>query len=227
MSKQGTTGPRPRRPTGAATRRQEEAMRRAAARGRWTMPVLIVSVLMLVAAVGIVARNLLQTNTASAPAATSGQAFVGPLHPNLVAGSPIDNISCGPSEGQVQHIHQHFEVFVDGKVQLAPANVGIIIPKKCLYWVHVHSGSPGVIHVEAPVKDHLKLGAFLDIWSASPVDQTLLQQIKSHPLSAVLLNGKSYVGDIRNIPLEKHNLITLEIGTPTVAQQSFDFSSVD
>ncbi len=146
----------------------------------------------------------------------------------FVAGKPIDGVQCGATEGQTQHIHQHFNVVVNGQETALPALIGIFSDSgktpnaPCLYWLHTHSPD-GVIHVEAPVKDQLTLGAFLDIWSVSPVDRTLLDRITANRPDRIILDGTEYTGDLRAIPLKSHTLITVEYGNPAVPQQPFDF----
>jgi len=171
----------------------------------------------------VVPRNHTTTNpTAANPSAAGGSAFV--------AGAPIDGVQCGAAEGQIQHVHQHFDVIVNGQAFTPPASVGIFATRTsspntpCLYWSHTHTPD-GVIHVESPAKDTLMLGAFLDIWSVSPVDRSLLNRIQANPPDRVIVDGKPYTGDYRAIPLRSHTLITFEYGSPDVPQRPFDFQA--
>ena len=190
------------------------------------------SVIVLVIAV-IIFVNALQTS--SATVTSSNNVFVGPTPPHLVTGAPVDGAQCGPTESQAQHIHQRLEVVINGKVEYAPPYVGFDVPKNCLYWIHMHNDYPGVIHVEAPVQDTFTLGTFFDIWSITPVSgknqptisHTLLNYILHHKPDVAVVNGKAWSGDIRNIPLLYHSLITIGYGSHTVKQQPFDFSLVD
>jgi hypothetical protein len=171
----------------------------------------------------VVPRDHTATNpTAANPSAAGGSAFV--------AGAPIDGVQCGAAEGQIQHVHQHFDVIVNGQDFTPPASVGIFAERTsspntpCLYWSHTHTPD-GVIHVESPAKDTLMLGAFLDIWSVSPVDRSLLNRIEANPPDRVIVDGNPYTGDYRAIPLRSHTLITFEYGSPDVPQRPFDFQA--
>jgi len=218
-------------PRQSATSRRAAAAqaKRQAARTAMRRYVAIIGipvVLVLIGAAVFVSRVVPRTHTATATAANVAAAPGAPF----VAGAPIDGVQCGATEGQTQHVHQHFDVVINGQDFTPPQYVGIFADKTsspntpCLYWSHTHS-TDGVIHVESPAKDTVVLGAFLDIWSVSPVDRTLLNRIQANPPDRVILDGKPYTGDYRAIPLLSHSLITLEYGSPDVPQRPFDFQT--
>ncbi len=214
----------------AATRaKQRAAMRRSLA------TIGIPLALVLIGAAVFISRVAPRTHAAATPttaipttaasstiASSSASAFV--------AGAPIDGVQCGATEGQIQHVHQHFDVVINRQDFTPPASVGIFAERTsspntpCLYWVHTHTPD-GVIHVESPANDTVVLGAFLDIWSVSPVDRTLLDRIRANPPDRVIVDGKPYTGDYRAIPLRSHTLITFEYGSPDVPQRPFDFQA--
>jgi hypothetical protein len=195
-----------RRPNSAARRpsAKQQAARQAAARRRT----------LLLAGAGVVGLLVVAGIIALVVSLNRGD--------SVAAGAPVDGVQCGPTEGQAQHIHQHIDVVVNGQYQTIPANVGIILDKGCLYWVHTHTPD-GVIHVEAPVKDQLTLGTFFDIWSVSPVDRAALDKVKAGAPDRIIVDGKPYTGDVRAIPLQSHTMITLEYGGPETPQRPFDW----
>jgi hypothetical protein len=146
----------------------------------------------------------------------------------LAAGKPIDGMTCGQMEGQVQHVHQYLEFVIDGRYYLPPESVGIVPDTarpqtiKCMYWTHTHTPD-GVIHVESPTKETLTLGHLLDVWSVSPVSRALWERTQAGPPTRVIVNGQEYTGDLRAIPLRSHAQITIEYGTTLLPQRSFDF----
>jgi hypothetical protein len=231
MTTPSGSDPRPVRKGGVPSRREREARRRVKAR-RMQRGIIVGSLIILLAAVAIIVHSLTQNNDVSA----------GNLHPFIskavggpfVAPQTIDGADCKPNEVLTQHIHQHIDVFINGKQQTIPANIGIIYDQKtqsstCLYWVHLHDTS-GIIHVEAPTGYVANLGTFLDIWSATPtwyVSHSVLNTILAKKPDVVVVNGKPYGGDIRKIPLQRHTQITLGYGNKTVTQQPTDFSAVD
>ncbi len=194
---------KPRKPNPAA--RRPSAAQQRTAQQRRTLLIAVTGVVALVIVGGVIALVL---------ALRGGGGMA-------VAGAPVDGVQCAPAEGQTQHVHQHLDIAVDGKFLPVPANVGILSTKGCLYWIHTHSPD-GVLHVEAPVSDHLTLGTFFDIWAVSSVDRTALDRVRAGPPDRVIVDGKPYTGDYRAIPLLSHGLITLEYGKE-MPQSPFDF----
>jgi hypothetical protein len=197
-----------RRPNPAARRgtKQQQAAKQAAARRR-TLLLGVAGGVALLVIIGVLALVLKLNRGGDS---------------SVAAAAPVDGVQCGATEGQTQHIHQHLDIVVNGQYQTIPANVGIILTKGCLYWMHTHTPD-GVIHIEAPVKDHLMLVTFFDIWSVSQVDRTALNKVLAGPPDRILLDGKPYTGDYRMIPLQSHTLVTLEYGSPDTPQRPFDF----
>src|SRR5687767_13373121 len=91
-----------------------------------------------------------------AVAATAGALLYQP--PQVMA---ISGVECNRTEQLNYHVHTHINVFVDGREQEVPDDVGRLT--SCLYWLHTHATN-GVIHVEAPQTREFTLGQFLDIW---------------------------------------------------------------
>ncbi|HEU5376379.1 MAG TPA: hypothetical protein VFV38_13120 [Ktedonobacteraceae bacterium] len=132
---------------------------------------------------------------------------------------PIDNVYCDQLEGSVEHIHAHLTIYINGQQSPLPANVGIPINQQsgqatCFYWLHVHSDTPGIIHIEAPTKGPFTLGQFLDEW-----DQGF--QVLGFPSELLLdsgwtiwVNGQVYKGSLASVPLSAHNLITIAYNSP-------------
>ena len=227
----GTPSARPRRPNGADSRSRAAHQRRAGRR-RTMQLVGAGSAIVLIAAI-IIFIHAVTSSSSGVSVGGAGGAFVGKAPTGQVFGSPIDGIGCNPMEGSYVHVHTHLDVIIKGKTELAPSLVGYDTVKNCLYWVHTHLDSPGVIHIEAPVSVHPTLGDFLDIWAATPgkvagytVDHSLLTTILTQTPGVVALNGKPYTGDIRAIPLGAHTMITIGYGAKTVVQKPFDFSQV-
>jgi len=216
-----------------ARAKQQATMR--AARKRSLAMIGVPLVLVLIGAAVFVSRVVPRMHTAATattaiPTTDASSTIAAASASSFVAGAPIDGVQCGAAEGQTQHVHQHFDVVINGQDFTPPASVGIFAERTsspntpCLYWAHTHTPD-GVIHVESPAKDTIMLGAFLDIWSVSPVDRTLLNRIQANPPDRVIVDGKPYSGDYRAIPLLSHSLITLEYGNPDVPQRPFDFQA--
>jgi hypothetical protein len=147
-------------------------------------------------------------------------------------GKTVDGISCDTTEQLVYHIHAHLTVFVNGAARQIPAAIGIpgaqaentptgpfIATGSCFYWLHTHAAD-GIIHIESPVHRTYTLGDFFDIWG-QPLGPDQVGPARG-PVTAIY-NGQVYRGNPRNIPLEKHAQIQLEVGKPLVSPASITF----
>jgi hypothetical protein len=172
----------------------------------------------------------------------------GPLGPegiplqegNLVApestaanGEIVDGIHCNTTEQVAYHVHAHLSVFVNGELRPVPPGIGIVQPvatqtpqgpiygaSSCYYWIHVHA-QDGVIHIESPTVKQYTLGNFFNIWR-QPLSNNQVGTATG-PLT-VFVDGRPYQGDPRAIPLESHEDIQIDVGTPVVPPQKVDWS---
>jgi hypothetical protein len=129
-------------------------------------------------------------------------------------GQPIGGISCDAQEGNRIHIHQHLLILDKGAPVTIPEHIGIPAAQRCIYWVHTHTPD-GIIHIEAPLDRSFTLGDFFLIWG-QPLSKTQAASAKaaSGQSLKVWVNGKSYAGDPRKIPLAAHADIVIEAGPP-------------
>ena len=147
-------------------------------------------------------------------------------------GKTVDGIGCDTTEQLVYHIHAHLTVFVNGAARQIPAAIGIpgaqaentptgpfIASGTCFYWLHTHAAD-GIIHIESPVHRTYTLGDFFDIWG-QPLGPD--QVGPAHGPVTAIYNRQVYRGNPRNIPLEKHAQIQLEVGKPLVSPASITF----
>ncbi len=161
---------------------------------------------------------------AAALAGTSGGA----------TGANVDGIGCQTTEQTIFHIHAHLTVFVNGSPRQVPAGIGIpgaqsqttpsgtfITGGTCLYWLHTHAAD-GIIHIESPVHRTYTLGEVFDEW-AQPLGPDQVGPATGHVTA--LYNGQVYRGNPRNIPLNAHAQIQLDVGRPLVAPETITFPS--
>jgi hypothetical protein len=149
-------------------------------------------------------------------------------------GQPVDGISCQTSEQTIFHIHAHLTIFVNGAARQVPAAIGIpgaqvqntpsgpfIASGTCFYWLHTHAPD-GIIHIESPVQRTYTLGNFFDEWG-QPLGPDQVGPAKGH--LTIYYNGQVYRGNPRDIPLNAHAQIQLEVGAPLVAPESITWPS--
>lgn len=138
-------------------------------------------------------------------------------------GVTVDGIQCAPVEQLAYHIHAHLQVYVQGQSRSLPGAIGLVGPvpqqtpvgpfygaQRCYYWLHTHA-SDGVIHIESPTARIYTLGNFFDEWGQrlSP-DQVAGAKGKV----TALVGGRPWTQTPREIPLNPHAVIQLDVGSP-------------
>jgi hypothetical protein len=150
-------------------------------------------------------------------------------------GAKIDGvIECAPLEQLAYHIHIHLQVYVAGGSRALPAGIGLLQPviaqqtpdgpfygaTHCYYWLHTHA-SDGIIHVESPTPRIYTLGNFFDEWR-QPLSPT--QVASASGKVTAFVNGKRWTKSPRDIPLQPHFQIQLDVGTPVVPYKPISFA---
>jgi hypothetical protein len=172
------------------------------------------------------------TSTAAAPAATTSSApaalpgaQTGPAPWNAGGaelGPRLDALGLPalPAEGTVLHIHQHLDMFVNGKRVTVPAGIGIDPNQEFISPLHTHDPS-GVLHVESPTQKTFTLGQFFGVWGV-PLDSTRLGGLKAGAGKELRawVNGKPASGDPGAIELASHQELVVAYGTPAQMPKS-------
>ncbi len=149
-----------------------------------------------------------------------------PLAPVNATTATVDGIQCNTHEQLLFHIHAHLTILVNGTPQQIPYGIGVpgaqvqttpqgpfVTSGACFSWLHTHAPD-GIIHIESPIQRTYTLGDFFDIWG---------QPLSGHAVGPALghvtafYNGKLYEGNPRNIPLNRHAQVQLDVGAPLVA----------
>jgi hypothetical protein len=135
----------------------------------------------------------------------------------------VNGIQCGSKEELAYHIHAHLTVFDNGQARSLPGGIGIpgsqVVQTtegpvasggQCIYWLHTHAPD-GVIHIESPTRRIYSLGDFFDEWH-QPLSANQVGDVKGK-VSAIV-DGKPWTKSIRAIPLDSHQVIQLNVGSP-------------
>ena len=129
-------------------------------------------------------------------------------------------------EGQVVHIHQHLDLWVNGKKVKVPAGVGIQ-PGSYLTTLHTHDDT-GIIHVESPVNRRFSLGEFFGVWGVR-LDRSCISDLCDNTTGngvTMWVNGKRYVGNPADLELKSHQEIALVFGkAPAKIPQKYAFQA--
>jgi hypothetical protein len=118
-------------------------------------------------------------------------------------------------EGQVVHIHQHLDLFVDGKSVEVPGDVGIGPQSAFISDLHTHAAyPPGIIHVESPTQAQFTLGQFFAVWGV-PLSASCIGSLceKGAKQLSVFVDGKPLKGDPTRIILAERQEIVIAYGT--------------
>jgi hypothetical protein len=133
------------------------------------------------------------------------------------------------AEGSALHLHQHLDIYIDGKSVPLPSGIGVNQSVGFISDIHTHDKT-GVIHVESPRVQTFTLGQFFDIWGVQFTYHSIGGYTTNNEKTLkVFVNGKQYIGDPREIPLEAHQEIVVAYGLdtdiPQPIPQSYQFTS--
>ena len=118
-----------------------------------------------------------------------------------------------PAESFVLHIHQHIDVFVDGRPITVPALIGINQQEQFLSPIHTHTPD-GIVHVESPTRRTFSLGQFFDVWGVRFTQTCLGGYCAGSGKSLrVYVDGHLVAGDPRRVELFAHEEIVVAYGT--------------
>jgi hypothetical protein len=116
-------------------------------------------------------------------------------------------------EGTALHIHQHLDVFVDGKRVVVPAGIGIDPAGRFISPLHTHDAS-GVIHVESATVRPFTLGEFFGVWGVRLGPGRLGGYVAAGRRGLrAYVDGRPLTGDPSRLVLGEHLEIVLAFGT--------------
>ena len=123
-------------------------------------------------------------------------------------------------EGTVIHIHQHLDVYVNGKHVSVPALVGIDTTNGFLTELHTHD-TTGVLHVESASNRSYVLGQFFGEWGVK-LTPNCLGSYCGHLHWWV--DGKPMHGNPAQLVLARHQEIAIAVGKrPAKVPSSYTF----
>lgn len=116
-------------------------------------------------------------------------------------------------EGTALHIHQHLDVFVNGRRVTVPAGIGIDPAGTFISPLHTHDAT-GIVHVESPTVEAFTLGQLFGVWGVRFTRQCLGGYCaRGGRRLCVYVDGRLVQGDPRLVPLEEHEEIVVAFGT--------------
>lgn len=135
----------------------------------------------------------------------------------------ISGVECNRTEQFNYHVHTHLDVFVDGREQQVPDNVGRL--DSCLYWLHTHTGD-GIIHIEAPQTREFTLGQVIDVWKQTSDLAGFFDSVTDKNVT-VYVDGEQVQGSYAVVPLKSLGEIVIVYGEPPEdIPAEFDFGDI-
>jgi hypothetical protein len=129
------------------------------------------------------------------------------------------------AEALAFHIHQHLDIFVNGKKVTVPQFIGID-DGSFITELHTHDAS-GLMHVESAQTKPYTLGQFIGVWGVRFSRKCIggYCAAPGKPLR-VYLNGEPYVGDPNNLILKNHQEIAIVYGkAPKKIPSTYNFAA--
>jgi hypothetical protein len=136
-------------------------------------------------------------------------------------------VPCDGLEHTQVHYHAAIQILNQGQAVTIPTAVGRT--SHCYYWLHMHTGEPGIIHVESPSAREFTLGDFFRVWAAWSGGP---ERLDSRHVSSLTLSEaeklvvfiapdggapRAFAGDPASIVLKEREVVTLEISPPAVS----------
>lgn len=142
---------------------------------------------------------------------------------------PSVNLTALPQEALAFHIHQHLDLYVDGKHVTLPRYIGIAPDASSPTGVivtemHTHK-TDGIIHVESPSDKKYQLKQLFGEWGVRLTGSCLGSFKGSCDNLQWWVNGKKQVGDPGNLILKSHQEIVISVGPnpPKTIPKSYNF----
>lgn len=158
----------------------------------------------------------------------------GPAHrpPALSAatrrGRPVGRLRCTRERGR--RVGAHVELIARGRIVLLPAGIGVPAPHRrrgayvaagrCSYPVRTREPTGVVEITRTPARSPPTLGALFDIWG-QPLDSLRLATFAGRVSAWV--NGRRWRRDPRAIPLARHAVIVLQLGSRIPPHAAYSF----
>jgi hypothetical protein len=252
VAKKARTPAPPKRPIQAPQKRGTKRQRGGApvaAPGRrnlWT----IIAVLVVVAAAAIAAALFFALHKSSSSSTTTKSGFAMRVDPakdrsyNQLPGiaktkapwppesAHLDNrlaplgLRALSSEALVYHIHQHLDVYLNGKHIAVPQCIGILgCYKHFIYLTELHThNADGVIHNESETSRNYTLGQFFAEWGVFLNTQCVGAYCQGYKW---YVNGKPMTGNPQDLVLTKHLVIVIAIGKqPTHIRSTYPWNGL-
>ena len=135
-----------------------------------------------------------------------------------------------PAEGTTMHEHANVQIFVSGRQEPIPTDIGIDLDAGTGQSIHTHDDT-GTVHLESSQARTFTLGEFFGVWGVRLTPSCIGGYCNDgQNRLRVYVGGEQQTGDPRDITLDDQSVIVVTYGTekqlPDPIPSTFDFSSV-
>jgi hypothetical protein len=207
-------------------RQQREYVRRRMARARRARQIAVIAGIGVVVAVGVFVFS--SRGGTEWPASLPGELTTrAPWDANAAQSAARADALGLPAEGTTMHEHANVQIFVHGRQETVPTDIGIA---GTIQSIHTHDDT-GTVHLESSESREFLLGEFFGVWGVRFTPSCLGAYCNDDTNTIrVYLNGQEVGGDPRDVQLDDQSVIVVAYGTqqqlPDPIPTTFDFSSV-
>ena len=128
------------------------------------------------------------------------------------------------------HEHAHLQIFIHGKEEPVPANIGIS-DAGAIQSIHTHDDT-GLVHLESSESREFTLGDFFGVWGVRFTPSCLGAYCNGENIRLqVFVDGEEVTDDLQDVQLDDQTVIVVTYGTqaelPDPIPSSFDFTSIN
>ena len=210
-------------------RQQREFVRRRMARARRARQIAWIAGVAVI--VGVGAFLLTNRNEPAASSSLPGVLTTEAPWPANGAKSAARADALGlPPEGTTMHEHANVQVFVHGRQEPVPTDIGINPSPGTIQSIHTHDDT-GTVHLESSQARTFTLGEFFGVWGVRFTPSCLGAYCNDQQNTIrVYVDGRQQTGDLRDVALDDQSVVVVTYGTqeqlPDPIPSTFDFSTV-
>jgi hypothetical protein len=213
-------------------RAEREAVRRQIARAQRRRQLVWIAGIAIAVAAGVfffTNRN----DTSSPPAgALPGELTTEAPWPANGAKSAARATALGlPPEGTTMHEHANVQIFVHGKNERVPTDIGINPAAGTIQSIHTHDDT-GLVHLESSESRQFTLGQFFGVWGVRFTPSCLGAYCNDGDNRLqVFVDGEEVTENLQDVQLDDQSVIVVTYGTPAELPDpipsSFDFTAIN
>jgi hypothetical protein len=210
-------------------RQQRDYVRRRMARARRARTIAWVAGIAVV--VGVGAFLITNRSEPPAPASLPGTLTSDAPWPANASQSAARADALGlPAEGTTMHEHANVQIFVNGRQEPVPTDIGINVDAGTIQSIHTHDDT-GAVHLESSQARTFTLGEFFGVWGVRLTSSCVGGYCNDGQNQLrVYVDGEQQTGDPRDITLDDQRVIVVTYGTerqlPDPIPSTFDFGSI-